>query len=126
MTWLWRWGPAVACMVAIFIASSIPDLGPLPANTSDKVAHFGVYGLLGLLLARAFAGGSWAGYTVLSGLQAWAAATVYGVTDELHQAFVPGRTPSVGDGIADTAGAVLGVIIALGVARTLTAKERAV
>ncbi len=44
-------------------------------------------------------------------------ATLYAVTDELHQAFVPGRTPSVGDWVADAMGAALGAVVALGVAR---------
>ena len=119
-------------MAAIFVVSGIPNLGPLPANTSDKVAHFAAYGLLGVLLTRAFAGAVWAGYTVHSVLYGWAAATVYALTDELHQAFVPGRTPSVGDGVADAAGAALGAFIALAVAqralreRARRAKEREV
>lgn len=114
--WLWRWGPALAFMAAIFVASGIPNLGPLPANTSDKVAHFVAYGLLGALLARAFAGTVWAGYTRHTVRQAWVIATLYAVTDELHQAFVPGRTPSVGDWVADAMGAALGAVVALGVA----------
>lgn len=114
-------------MAAIFAASGIPNLGPLPANTSDKVAHFVAYGLLGVLLARAFAGTAWVGYTRNVVRQAWMTATLYAVTDELHQAFVPGRTPSVGDWVADAMGAALGAVAALGVARwARRTKEREV
>ena len=116
-------------MAAIFGASGIPNLGPLPANTSDKVAHFVAYGLLGVLLARSFAGAEWVGYTAHAVRQAWMTATLYAVTDELHQAFVPGRTPSVGDWVADATGAALGAVVALGVARWARgrrAKEREV
>jgi VanZ family protein len=35
--------------------------------------------------------------------------TVYGVLDEVHQHFVPGRTPDVYDVMSDAAGAMLGV-----------------
>jgi VanZ family protein len=104
-------------MAAIFVVSGIPNLGPLPANTSDKVAHFAAYGLLGVLLTRAFAGSAWAGYSINAVLYAWVAATLYGLTDELHQAFVPGRTPSVGDVVADAAGAALGAYVAFAVVR---------
>ena len=106
-------------MAAIFVVSGIPNLGPLPANTSDKVAHFAAYGLLGVLLTRAFAGVAWAGYSVTAVRQAWVTATLYALTDELHQAFVPGRTPSVGDVVADAGGAALGAFVALAVAQRL-------
>jgi VanZ family protein len=114
-------------MAAIFVASGIPNLGPLPANTSDKVAHFAAYGVLGALLTRAVAGVAWAGYTIRAVRHAWVGATLYALSDELHQAFVPGRTPSVGDVIADAAGAALGALVALGIAQRAqrAARERA-
>ena len=106
-------------MAAIFMVSGIPDLGPLPANTSDKVAHFAAYALLGLLLARAFAGAAWIRYSRDTVLAAWFVAALYAVTDEFHQSFVPGRTPSLGDWLADSAGALLGAMVAFAVARAL-------
>jgi VanZ family protein len=81
--------------------------------------------VLGVLLTRAFAGAAWAGYTTDAVLQAWVAATLYAVTDELHQAFVPGRTPSVGDGVADAAGAALGAFVTLAVGRRVRRARRA-
>jgi VanZ family protein len=126
IAWLWRWGPAVAFMGAIFIVSGMPDVGTLPARTSDKAAHFAAYGLLAVLLIRAFAGAAWAGCTASAGHKSWTLAAVYGVSDELHQSFVPGRTPSVGDGLADAAGAALGVVVVLAVARARRVKEREV
>jgi VanZ family protein len=38
--------------------------------------------------------------------------SLYGVTDELHQAFVPGRVASIGDLVADSIGAFTGSYIA--------------
>jgi VanZ family protein len=35
--------------------------------------------------------------------------TVYGVLDEFHQHFVPGRSPDIYDVMSDAAGAMLGV-----------------
>lgn len=69
----------------------------LPAG-SDKVAHFAAYAVLGALITLATG-------TPLAG---WVLATLYGISDEIHQAFVPGRFPSLGDLVADALGAALG------------------
>jgi len=45
----------------------------------------------------------------LLALWAWGGATLYAVTDEIHQIFVPGRGPSVIDVTIDAVGALLGV-----------------
>jgi len=47
-------------------------------------------------------------------LAVWAAtlAVAYGVTDEWHQRFVPGRSATLGDLAADAVGAVVAVAIA--------------
>lgn len=104
-------------MVAIFLVSGIPNLGPLPANTSDKVAHFAAYALLGALLARAVAGAVLVGYTGATVWKAWMGATLYAASDELHQSFVPGRTASLADGLADSTGALVGAVAMLLIAR---------
>lgn len=85
----------------MFAASSSSDAGGLLAGLpigSDKVIHTGAYAVLSALL------------TVALGrpITAIAAATGYGLTDELHQALVPGRTPDPFDLLADLAGATLG------------------
>ncbi len=54
---------------------------------------------------RATAGGG-AGAVSLG---AWTIATVYGVTDEWHQSFVPGRMADPRDLLADGVGAALGL-----------------
>jgi hypothetical protein len=72
-------------------------LGFLPAG-SDKVLHAGAYSVLAALITLA------TGNPVLGGLLA----VGYGVTDEIHQSFVPGRFASVGDLVADAIGAALG------------------
>ena len=68
-----------------------------------------------------YAGLSWAWYWALGAWQrvplartfgACAAASVYGVFDEWHQSFVPGRFASLGDITLNVVGAVLGVWIA--------------
>jgi VanZ family protein len=46
----------------------------------------------------------------------WAllAASLFGVTDEWHQAYVPGRAPDVFDWVADTWGAAVAVALYTG------------
>jgi VanZ family protein len=45
---------------------------------------------------------------------------LYGVTDEFHQAFVPGRSVSVFDWIADVVGVLMGYTIFL---KTISIRE---
>ena len=46
----------------------------------------------------------------------WILGTLFAVSDEIHQSFVPGREPSVGDVLADVAGVTL-VLAAYGLGR---------
>lgn len=99
---IWQWGPVVLWAGVIFALSSIPSLGT-GLGTWDEVlrslAHAGEFAVLGALLARALA-------------LPWAAlglASLYAVTDEIHQSFVEGRAGTVSDWAIDTAGAALGV-----------------
>lgn len=66
--------------------------------------------LAGFLL-RAFAGGRLKGVTWARGFVAILLATLYGVTDEFHQLFVPGRSADRYDVLADCLGASLGVAL---------------
>ena len=96
------WALLIAGM--IFLASSRSRIAAaqvifLPV---DKVGHFGVYGLLATLLCRIGSGWRAAVWAVV-------AASVYGVSDEFHQSFVPGRGVEFADWVADTAGAALAV-----------------
>jgi VanZ family protein len=102
---LFLWGPVLAHMAFIFFLSSITKVGDLPGRMSDKAAHFLVYGLLGFLIVRALSGGSLTGMTAMRAITAVVLAGLYGVTDEIHQSFVPGRNPDVLDVVADTLGA---------------------
>lgn len=96
--------PALLWAALLFFLSSRPSLPPLFADVpqSDKGVHACVYAVLAALLLR---GARWP-----RGVQAWWAAcsaSVYGISDELHQYFVPGRSCDVFDWVADTTGACL-------------------
>lgn len=105
------WGPVGLQMAVIFVASSIPDLGGLPGGMSDKSGHGIGYAILGALLLRALAGGRLRGITWQRAAAALLLATLYGVSDEFHQSFVPGRSPDRLDVLADSIGAAAAVVL---------------
>ena len=115
------WGPAWATMVLIFVLSSISELGPIPGGVDDGVAHALQYAVLAALLLRGLAGARWRGVKVRAAALAVLLATLYGVTDEAHQWFVPGRTAEVTDLVADALGAAVaaGVICGWSIVRRL-------
>ena len=113
--WMRAWLPVTAYMALIFYFSSLshPD-EKLPKvlfdALSDKLLHAIEYAVLAVLSYRAFrrAAGSFAArYAVLFAI---ITASLYGVTDEVHQAFVPLRTAGWSDWAADTAGGVIGAV----------------
>lgn len=91
MTFIY-WIPALLYMAGIFIASSVPDLGALPGGVSDKSAHTLAYAGLSVAVLYALARGQVRGVTAGRATVAFVIATAYGMTDEWHQSFVPGRT----------------------------------
>ena len=122
---VWRWGPVLAQMIAIFLASGMSDVPDLPGGLSGYTGHFIGYAILGALVIRAFAGATWAGVTRGAAVRAVALSGVYGVTDEVHQMFVANRMPDVRDWFADLAGAVLAVMAVLALARLVRGRNAA-
>jgi VanZ family protein len=102
---LWLWAPVAVYMAAIFGASSISEPPGVPGGPSDKILHAAVYAVLGALLVRALAGGLTGRVTARTALLAAFIASGYGITDEVHQYFVPLRNMDAVDVLADAAGA---------------------
>jgi VanZ family protein len=111
----WYWVPVALYAGVIFYlsAQSHPE-DQLPSfllkEVSDKVLHAVEYGILSLLCYRALrwaAGPAVARYAVVLAI---VTASVFGITDEVHQAFVPLRESSWQDWLADTIGAVIGAV----------------
>ncbi|MGH7231722.1 MAG: VanZ family protein [Nitrospiraceae bacterium] len=106
------WAPLLAYAVLIFSLSSIShpeDFAPaLFKRISDKALHGVEYAILAILCYRAFryAAGAWAARSAV--LLAILAATAYGLTDEIHQAFVPFRDADGWDLLTDVVGAAIG------------------
>jgi VanZ family protein len=107
---LWLFGPAVAWCAVLFGLSAQSHLPETPGG--DKLAHLTAYIATGGLFVRAALGGS-----RFVPRAAWLAAAVlgalYGVSDEFHQSFVPGRDASVGDALADAIGSLIGASVGL-------------
>ncbi len=112
---LWYWAPAALYAGLIFFlsAQSHPE-DNLPSflfkEVSDKVLHAVEYGILAVLCYRAFRWAAGAAIARQAVVLAILAASVYGITDEVHQAFVPLRESSWQDWLADTIGAVIGAV----------------
>jgi VanZ family protein len=106
-----RWLPALAWMGLIFVLSAQSGLRVSEDASVDApfrvVAHLGTYAILGGLLL--FALTARMPLAVHVAVLAFGLAVVYGVTDEVHQAFVPARTGEISDVVADSIGAALGV-----------------
>ena len=98
------WFPVVAWAALIFALSSIPDLGTGLGGWDlvlRKLAHAAEYAVLGALLVRA----------MRSPVLAFALGALYAVSDEVHQALVPGRMGSPLDVAIDAVGVMCGVVL---------------
>lgn len=103
-------------MAVIFAASAQPKLPDLAflhievggKDIGDKIGHLIAYAVLGALIWRALdrvsVGWGRVGAAV-------ALATAYGVTDELHQLYVPGRDFDLVDLGANALGAALASVV---------------
>ena len=104
------WGPVVAYMAIIFYESSQPVLPSVVSGFNDKVLHIGGYAVLGALVVRALTDGFRRLVTWRSGLLSIVLTTAYGLSDEVHQAFVPPREMDPWDLLADATGATLAAV----------------
>ena len=124
---LWYWAPVALYAGTIFFlsAQSHPE-EQLPSflleGVSDKVLHAVEYGILSLLYYRAFRWAAGPAVARQAVVLAIVTASVFGLTDELHQLFVPFRESSWQDWLADTVGATLA---AVGVGRITKMSESA-
>lgn len=105
--------PAAAYAGVLFaLSSQARPLSFLPPEllAQDKVLHAIAYAVLAALLVPGFRVAGVMGRWAL--LAAIALASLYGASDEFHQAFVPGRTADALDWAADTIGAAVGAAAA--------------
>lgn len=108
-------------MALIFASSSLPQpTGSVQLGPWDKAVHLSVYAVLGALVVRALAGG-W-NRRITAGMVAMTIVicTLYGISDEIHQYFVPPRQPDVRDVVADAGGSATAALLCFAWARAKT------
>lgn len=108
------WFAVAGWMCVIFAGSSVP--GSQVPGRFGSLGHFGEYAILGALLVLALT-------SPKRVLLAVALASAYGITDELHQLFVPGRMSDPVDWLVDTFGAIVGVYVATRIYRALRSRS---
>jgi VanZ family protein len=102
------WAPVGFYCALIFALSSLSAVPALPMRAGDKLAHALLYAGLGFLVTRAVAGGFGRPVTARTVIAAVVVSAVYGLSDEIHQLFVPRRAFDWRDLAADVAGGGLG------------------
>jgi VanZ family protein len=95
-------------MLVIFAASSRPKV-PYQDDVPDWISHGTVFLVLAVLAGRAVCGGGVLDWRLAAVTLAFCIA--YGISDEWHQSFVPGRHADAWDVLKDAIGAAGGVAV---------------
>jgi VanZ family protein len=129
-----KWVPVLAWMILIFAGSTdvlsadhtsrllVPFLRWLDPQISfamiahinivlRKLGHLAEYAILAALLWRALHVTLKSTATLLIGAIALITSALFAISDEIHQSFVPSRTPSQHDVLIDICGAIIGLAI---------------
>ena len=104
------WLPLYLYAGIIFYLSSQPlALPKTQVPFFDKWLHVVEYTVFGMLAVRAFRHSSQKILIDNLKIMALLISIIYGISDEIHQAFVPGRDCNVFDLMADSIGSLIGV-----------------
>ncbi|MEE0706781.1 MAG: VanZ family protein [Adlercreutzia sp.] len=106
----------VADLKRWLVSLATPLFGP-DTDIVSVAAHFTEYLVFGVLLFHALWRTAPKQRWWLLAIAAVAIASLYGVTDEFHQSFVPGRLCDPADWLTDTLGASVGALAAWVVSR---------
>jgi VanZ family protein len=115
-----RFVPAAAWMGLIFLLSAretVPKPPGFDASLTSVLGHFGVYAVLAAFTWWAL--GAFSITTRQRTALAFGLALLYGISDEWHQSFVPGRQPDAFDVLVDGIGAAAGIACATWIASRL-------
>jgi VanZ family protein len=111
--------PAIVIMIGIFTLSSLPGDDPLlnVFSLSDKIKHFIAYFVLGTTCCIWISRKNWLAKPIFWCVTVIVLCTVFGVLDEYHQSFVPGRSGNdLGDLAANFIGGLVSVFLYLFIA----------
>lgn len=93
----------------IFIVSSIPGSDVITGGfDASLIYHACVFFLFGFFAILSLSNSKRKSKAVLTAI---AISMAYAILDELHQFFVPGRTPSILDAVVDFGGVMLAVLV---------------
>lgn len=107
---IFYWVPVFLYCLLIYIQSSYPSPETIPnLPYMDKLLHFAAYAILGVLFFRAFRKQRFKDNIRLAMILSMLLSTLYGLSDELHQSYVPYRNADLMDALADMLGSVGGV-----------------
>ena len=111
---------SIGIAVTIFILSAQSKL-PMPTSVSffglDKLLHACAFGSLAFALSYWFSTDAWLAKPFKYFTVVCLITVCYGISDEIHQIFVPGRDASIYDWFADCSGAVLAVLLRISVVK---------
>ena len=106
------WLPLIVYCLAIYIQSDLPSPEQIPSfEFSDKILHFSAYAVMGVLFYRAYQTLRIKDNLRMLTLLSMLSASLYGISDEIHQYFVPFRDADIMDVVANILGAVCGVTL---------------
>ena len=109
---VYYWLPVIIYCLLIFIQSSYPSPESIPALPYlDKILHFVAYAILGVLFFRAYRTQRSKENINMVIVLSILSSSLYGLSDEVHQYFVPYRDAEIMDFFADVAGSICGVYI---------------
>ena len=106
------WFPLIIYCILIFLQSSFPSIESIPELPyTDKLLHFFAYAVLGALFLRAYKTLQIRNNLKLLIILSVLSSSLYGISDEIHQHFVPSRSFEYVDILADVLGSLFGVFI---------------
>ena len=104
--------PLIIYWIILFTATSLPAANLPSVAISDKIKHFGAFFGLSVLLSLTLIYQNkilfFKKYFLAAAL---VISSIYGLLDEIHQRFVPGRNSEFLDWVADSLGAAVGVFV---------------
>jgi VanZ family protein len=107
---LFVYGPLWFYWVILFIATTIPGKYQPDLGVSDKIEHFSAYMVLAVFLSLAYTFQTkFKGISNKPFLFTFLTIFGYGIIDETHQLFIPGRYCDWKDLTADVIGGLVGI-----------------